>query len=157
MQINKAIYGLKQAPRAWFDRLAKTLQSFGFIASKCDPSLFINITPHATTYVLVYVDDILITGSSLFFSNSLKHLLHKEFALKDLGLLKYFLGIEVSYNPDGSMHLSQRKYIQDLLVKANMHKAKPINTPMVSGLKLTKQGANLMSNPTLYRSIVGAL
>lgn len=74
-----------------------------------------------------------------------------------MGLLKYFLGIDVTYTSDGSLHLSQHKYIQDLLVKANMHKAKPINTPIVSSLKLTKEGADLMSNPSLYRSILGAL
>lgn len=143
-KLNKAIYGLKQAPRAWFQRLAAALCQFGFVSSKCDPSLFIRITPHSTTYVLVYVDDILITGNSSTNIHTLKHNLNKIFSLKDLGLLHYFLGIEVKYKDSGDIHLCQKKYIQDLLTRAHMDKAKPINTPMVTNLKLTKHGHDLM-------------
>lgn len=81
-------------------------------------------------FVLVHVDDTLITCDSLDFINSLKCMLRKQFALKDLGLLKKILGIEVNYAKDGSIHLSQRKYIQDLLAKANMDKAKSVSTPI---------------------------
>lgn len=71
-RLNKVIYGLKQAPRAWFQRLAIVLCNFGFVSSICDPSLFIQVTPHTTTYILVYVDDILITGSSPTYIQILK-------------------------------------------------------------------------------------
>lgn len=73
-KLHKAIYGLKQAPTAWFQGLAATLQKFSFISSKCDSSLFIHVSPYAITYVLVYVDDILITGSSKSFIDTLKTL-----------------------------------------------------------------------------------
>lgn len=156
-RLNKAIYGLKQDPRAWFERLGKALQRFGFIASKVDPFLFIRKINQSITYVLVYVDDILITSNDSNFISLLKFQLNQEFALKDLGLLKFFLGIEVKYTPDGCMVLSQKRYIQNLLIKAKLDKAKAIRTPMISGLKLTKEGHNYMSDPFLYRSIVGAL
>lgn len=71
-KLNKAISGLKHAPRASLRRLATTLCNFGFVASVCDPSLFIRITSHTTTYILVYVDNILITGNSPAFFDSLK-------------------------------------------------------------------------------------
>lgn len=95
-RLNKAIYSLKQVPRAWFERLATVLQQFGLVASKVDPSLFIRHTNQTITHVLVYVDDILITGSSVEYIAYLKQQLNMKFALKDLGNLKYFLGIQVS-------------------------------------------------------------
>lgn len=156
-KLHKAIYGLKQAPRAWFQKLPETLQKMGFCPNKCDPSLLIQVTPQRNTYILVYIDDILITGSSTHSINQLKHDLNREFALKDLGTLHYFLGIEILKRQDGSLHLSQKKYAQDLLLRAKINEAKYINNPMATNTKLTKDGSNLMSNPYLYRSIVGSL
>lgn len=125
--------------------------------SVCDPSLFIKVTSHTTTYILVYVDDILITSKYPTFINSFKARSLQSFSLKGLGVLHYFLGIEVSYVENGDIHLCQKKYIQDLLARAHMDKAEPLNTSMTTNLMLTKQGHNLMSNSTLYKSIVGAL
>lgn len=117
-KLHKALYGLKQAPRIWFEKLASTLHKFGFESSKCDSSLFIRVTPQHSTYILIYVDDILITRSSMEIIASLVKNVNKAFALKDLGDLNYFLGIEVKKLEDGSLHLSQTKYIKDLLSKA---------------------------------------
>lgn len=130
-KLEKALYGLKQALRAWFEKLASTLYKLGFHGSKCDSSLFMRVTPSNVTYMLIYVDDIIIIGSSPSLVSNLKVLLHKEFALKDLGELNYFLGIEATKTPDGGLLLSQRKYVTDLLKKAGMLNTKPINTPMV--------------------------
>jgi len=146
-RLHKALYGLKQAPRAWFEKLASTLISFGFKSSKCDPSLFVHNVDHGCTYILIYVDDILITGASASFIQQLKIKLNSVFALKDLGQLNYFLGIQVRYFSNGSMHLSQEKYIKDLLIKSKMDGAKHINTPMVSSLKLSKKGDDLFNDP----------
>lgn len=71
--------------------------------------------------------------------------------------MDYFLGIEVSYLLGGSLFLSQAKYIRDLLVMAHMDSGKGISTPMVYNNKLTRLGSNYVADPTLYRSIVGAL
>ena len=122
-----------------------------------DPSLFIHTHGTVSTYVLVYVDDIIITGASADFMQNLITKLNSEFALKDLGNVHYFLGIEVHRLHDGSLLLSQQKYIRDLLIKCKMDKAKAISTPMVSGLKLSKHGSDQLPDPTLYHSIVGAL
>ena len=156
-KLNKALYGLKQAPRAWFERLKSTLLKFGFCASKCDPSLFTLHTQHHTTLILVYVDDIIITGSSKSQIQQLVQKLNSEFSLKDLGQLDYFLGIEVHHSDNGSLLLSQTKYIHDLLVKANMANANSIASPMASSTKLSKYGSNHVSDPTFFRSIVGGL
>jgi histone deacetylase 1/2 len=156
-KLNKALYGLKQAPRAWFDRLKAALIGYGFSASKCDPSLFMMKTSTLHLIVLVYVDDIIITGSSLPHIQKLITKLNAEFALKQLGTLDYFLGIEVFHLANGALLLSQAKYIRDLLSKAKMDTANGMSTPMASTLKLSKIGSVPVEDPTLFRSIVGAL
>lgn len=151
------MYGLKQAPRAWFEKLHTALISFGFTSAKSNQSLFIRYTPQHTIYILVYVDDILITVDNTNIITNLIKDLNKQFALKDLGNLNYFLGIEVTYLSGGKIHLSQRKYIQDLLIKTKMQYAKSNSTPMTSGHKLMAFGSDPVQNAQLYRSVVGAL
>lgn len=107
-------------------------------------------------FLLVYVDDIVITGSSTDDIQTLINQLNTEFSLKDLGYLHYFLGIEVIKTTDG-IHLSQKRYIIDLLKPAHMGKANSLPTPMVSNLSLSSKQGNPISNPQEYRSIVGAL
>lgn len=155
-KLHKALYGLKQAPRAWFEKLHGALHSFGFSSAKSDQSLFVRITPSHCMYLLVYVDDILITGSDSKEIAALVSGLHNTFALKDLGELNYFLGIQVTKTTVG-LHLSQKKYITDLLCRAKMQYAKGISTPLTSGQKLTAFGSDSVKDVQLYRSIVGAL
>ena len=156
-KLHKAIYGLKQAPRAWFDKLKTTLLQYNFRSSKCDPSLFIYTESSTVIYMLVYVDDIIVTGNNPTFIKSLVTKLNSEFSLKDLGNLDYFLGIEVRHQPNGALILAQSKYIRDLLTKTRMDEANSISSPMVGGCKLTKSGYESFSDPILYRSVVGAL
>ncbi|PNX93258.1 histone deacetylase, partial [Trifolium pratense] len=156
-KLHKSLYGLKQAPRAWYERLTQTLVQMGFSASKCDPSLLVHHQQGACTYVLIYVDDILITGSSSQLIEDLIHKLNIQFALKQLGEIDYFLGIEVHHMSSGALLLNQSKYIKDLLVKTNMDNCKPIGSPMVSTCRLSKFGTDALSDPSLYRSTVGAL
>ena len=105
----------------------------------------------------MYVDDIIVKGASTSFIQELIVKLHSEFTLKDIGTLHYFLGLEVYHLTDGSLLLSQHKYIKHLLVRSKMDKAKAICTPMVSRLKLSMHGNDKFNYPSLYRSIVGAL
>ncbi|MCH80541.1 retrovirus-related Pol polyprotein from transposon TNT 1-94, partial [Trifolium medium] len=156
-KLQRALYGLKQAPRAWFERLRSALVKLGFVPIKCDPSLFTLHVKHHTIFLLVYVDDIIITGSSNGLIQQLIHKLNSEFSLKDLGKLDYFLGIEVHHDKSGSLLLSQTKYIRDLLTKANMENANGMASPMASSIKLSKFGSNHVSDPTFFRSIVGGL
>jgi histone deacetylase 1/2 len=107
--------------------------------------------------VLIYVDDILITGSSSQLISDLISKLNTHFALKQLGLVDYFLGIEVHHLPSGALLLNQRKYIRDLLCKTDMDNANPIGSPMASSCRLSKFGSDMLPDPTLYRSTVGAL
>lgn len=143
-KLNRALYGLKQAPRAWYERLTSVLLHFGFKSSRCDPSLFTYTTATAKLYVLVYVDDIIITGSSSELITKLIQQLNVTFALKELGELDYFLGIEVKKTAAGSVLLSQAKYIRELLSRADMLDANPINTPMISNIKLSQFGTDLL-------------
>ena len=157
-KLDKALYGLKQAPRAWYSRLSKKMQALGFVPSKSDTSLFIYNKSSVSIFVLIYVDDIIVTNSSDEAITALLKDLSAEFALKDLGDLHYFLGIEVKQHKDG-LHLSQEKYATDLVKKAGLQSCKPAPTPLSSTEKLSLvEGEPLSSeNGTKYRSLVGAL
>ena len=120
----KSLYGLKQAPRAWFERFSTELLHLGFQASLSDSSLFIFRQGSLVVYLLVYVDDIVLTGNNPQFLSSLIAQLSSAFELKDLGSLNYFLGLQITRSSKG-LFLSQTKYAQDLLIKANMHSSKP--------------------------------
>ena len=114
-KLQRAIYGLKQAPRAWFSRLSTKLLELGFHGSRSDSSLFIYKSKSLTMYILIYVDDIIITSSQPVAIDDLLRSLTHEFAVKDLGTLNFFLGLEVIPNPH-SILLSQQRYIMDLLL-----------------------------------------
>jgi histone deacetylase 1/2 len=157
-KLDKALYGLKQAPRAWYSRLSTKLISLGFKASKSDTSLFIYQKGGISIYMLIYVDDIIVTASSEEAVAALLRDLKEEFALKDLGNLHYFLGIEVKRNKEG-ITLSQSKYARDILSRVGMTKCKPVTTPLSVTEKLSRfDGSPLgVDDSTKYRSIVGAL
>ena len=97
----KALYGLKQAPRAWHARLGSVLRAHGFVPSTADTSLFLLQRPEVTMYLLVYVDDIILVSSSVAASDRLVSAMSVDFAIKDLGNLHYFLGLEVTSSADG--------------------------------------------------------
>jgi len=156
-KLNKPIYGLKQAPRAWYQKLSTTLIHLGFISNISDPSLFVQQSSSSTILILIYVDDILVTGTSSSAIQKLITTLNNTFSLKDLGKLHFFLGIEAHWQPSGSLLLTQTKYANQILRKANMTSAKPQPTPMATSLKLTPDGSEAFSDPTLYRQTVGAL
>ena len=155
-RLHKALYGLKQAPRAWFDKLRSFLTQQGFDYSRADQSLYFKFTSSYCIYILVYVDDIIITGSNNTELQSFISILHSQFSLKDLGSLSFFLGIEVK-NCKGVVLLSQKKYITDLLKRAKMDDANSLPTPMITSLKLTSNVGDPVDNPHEYRSVVGAL
>jgi histone deacetylase 1/2 len=157
-KLDKALYGLKQAPRAWYARLCKRLQSLGFTPSKADTSLFYYSRGDHSLFVLVYVDDIIVASSSQDATDALLRDLQKDFALKDLGDLHYFLGIEVKKSSDGLL-LTQERYATDVLSRSGMDKAKPVETPLSTAKKLSlSDGEKLGSeDSTRFRSIVGAL
>ncbi|KAL5820829.1 hypothetical protein ACOSQ3_022711 [Xanthoceras sorbifolium] len=152
----KSLYGLKQVPRAWFEKLKFSLLKWGFVNSRADSSLFIFKAPNVILILLVYVDDILVTGNNELLVQKLVADLHATFALKDLGDLNFFLGFEACRSAAGLL-LTHSKYAHDLLKKTNMLDAHACPTPMSVGTKLHKSDGDTYANPTLYRSTVGAL
>jgi hypothetical protein len=155
-KLHKSLYGLKQAPRAWFERFTSQLENLGFTASSADPSLFTYKSHNEILYLLLYVDDIILTGTSPSLITNLITKLQQTFELKDLGPLHYFLGLQLQYHEVGfSVH--QTKYATDLLTKFDMTNCKPSSTPYSSLSRLNQTQGTPLPNPTHFRSLVGAL
>jgi hypothetical protein len=152
----KSLYGLKQAPRAWFQRFSSHARSLGFVESKSDASLFILRRGTDLAYLLLYVDDIILTASSQAFLTTITTALSHEFAMKDLGPLHHFLGISVTRTPT-SLHLSQKQYLLDVLSRAGMSDCHPVSTPTDTQSKLSATSGSPFPDPSLYRSLAGAL
>ena len=106
--MTKSLYGLTQASRQWYEKLASYLLTIGFIQSQADNSLFIKKLEKSFIALLVYVNDIILTGDDMHEINSVKNLLNATFKIKDLGKLKYFLGLEIARTHEG-IHLCQKK------------------------------------------------
>ncbi|XP_026439733.1 uncharacterized protein LOC113338554 [Papaver somniferum] len=155
-KLNKSLYGLKQASRQWFAKFSSALLEEGFQQSRADYSLFLYHKGAISIYVLVYVDDIIITGNNDLAINQLKHKLEAKFSLKNLGRLQYFLGIEVSRSPKG-IFLGQRKYILDIVQDAGFLGAKPAASPMEQHLKLLPDSGHPIPDPSVYRRLIGRL
>ncbi|GJV25719.1 ribonuclease H-like domain-containing protein [Tanacetum coccineum] len=150
-----SLYGLKQAPRAWFQRFSSYITRVGFSHSRCDSSLFICRQGTNTAYLLLYVDDIVLTASSEGLLQRIIHSLHQEFAMTDLDPLNYFLGISVTRDSLG-LFLSQKKYAVKILERAHMVTCNPCRTPIDTESKLGCDCASV-SDLTLYRSLAGSL
>lgn len=155
-KLNKALHGLKKAPRAWFEKLKSTLDSWRFINTKLDSSLFVKKKGKDLTYVLVYVYDVLITGSNEGYVHSLIERLGSFFALKIPGPFHGCLRIKVSRQSNG-LHLSQSNYITDILCRTGLQNSKGCKTPMSMGHKLSKAIEDYFENPRLYKSTIEAL
>ncbi|KAK1600978.1 hypothetical protein QYE76_016729 [Lolium multiflorum] len=128
-RLRRSLYGLKQAPRAWFERFASVVTAAGFSPSLHDPALFVHTSPRGRTLLLLYVDDMIITGDDPEYIAFVKARLRDRFLMTDLGPLRYFLGIEVSSTSDG-FSISREKYIQDLLACAALGDERTVDTPM---------------------------
>ncbi|GKB39599.1 retrovirus-related pol polyprotein from transposon RE1 [Tanacetum coccineum] len=122
---------------------------------RADTSLFVFARNSSIMYLLVYVDDLILTGNNETMLTSFTMHLNSEFTIKDLGDLCYFLGLEVSYTEDG-LFLSQEKYAKDILTRADLLDSKPVATPLATN-ELFISDEPSFSDPTLYRSLVGAL
>ena len=153
-RLTKALYGLKQAPMAWFDTFSNFLIDFGFTCSKSDPSLFTYHHQNQTLVLLLYVDDILLTGSCETLIQKLLDALNKRFSMKDLGTPKYFLGIEIESKSDG-MFLHQQAYTKDILYQSSMLECNPMPTPLPQRIEIIN--TEPFPEPTYFRSIAGKL
>ncbi|XP_071905821.1 uncharacterized mitochondrial protein AtMg00810-like [Coffea arabica] len=155
-KLKRSLYGLKQAPRAWFDKFRSTLLGFSFVQSQYDSSLFLCKTSKGIVILLVYVDDIVITGTDYALISQLQDHLQRCFHMKDLGSLQYFLGLEV-YSSSTGIFLTQHKYIRELIALAGLQDGRSVDTPLEVNVKYRHDEGDLISDPSLYRQLVGSL
>ncbi|CAN1263655.1 Retrovirus-related Pol polyprotein from transposon TNT 1-94 [Linum perenne] len=155
-KLNKSLYGLKQASRQWNFKLTEFLLGSGYSQSKCDYSLFTKSVNGLFIAVLVYVDDIIITGTDLPTIQSLKTQLDKAFTIKDLGSLKYFLGLEIARSSKG-ISVCQRKYALEILSDSGLLAGKPSICPTDAAGRLSAKSGVLLADPTVYRRLIGRL
>jgi hypothetical protein len=155
-RLHKSLYGLKQAPRAWYSRFATYLTTLGFIEAKSDTSLFIFRRDSTTVYLLLYVDDIILTASSTELMRRTISALQQEFAMKDLGPLHHFLSITIERRPDG-LFLHQRTYTLDILKRAVMADYNLCTTPVDLQTKLAGDSGPPVEDTSQFQSIAGAL
>ncbi|KAJ4746686.1 Retroelement pol polyprotein-like [Rhynchospora pubera] len=155
-RLKKSLYGLRQAPRMWFSKLTTALQKYGFTQSRADYSLFVCAKGTTFLTVLVYVDDLIVAGNDCEAIKKFKQYLSGTFHMKDLGLLKYFLGIEMARGSTG-LFLSQRKYTLDILAECGLLGAKPAQTPIEQNHNLSKATGVVMLDPEKYRRLIGRL
>lgn len=155
-RLKKSIYGLKQSPRAWFGRFTMAMKKYGFKQSNSDHTLFLKRRGKLVTCLSIYVDDMIITGNDEEEMKKLKENLFAEFEMKDLGRLKYFLGIEVLRSKQG-IFICQKRYILDLLAEIGMIDCKPVDTPMAANLKLYMEEGAVLADKERYQRLVGKL
>ncbi|RVW12247.1 Retrovirus-related Pol polyprotein from transposon RE1 [Vitis vinifera] len=132
------------------------MRAFGYRQSNSDHTLFLKKKHGKITALIVYVDDMVVTGNDPKERKTLQNYLSREFEMKDLGPLKYFLGIEVSRSSEG-IFLSQRKYALDLLQEIGMSGCQPINTSIEEGLKLCVEPNQVSTDKGRYQRLVGRL
>ena len=155
-KLQRSLYGLKQASRQWFSRLVEELIRKGFTQSKHDYSLFIKKDSIHIIIIAIYVDDMLVTGNNPSEITNIKLHLDSTFCIKDLGVLHYFLGIEVIYSFAGII-LTQHKFTKELLPNSGIKSFKTVVTPHPLNLKLLAFEGELLPDATLYRSLVEKL
>ena len=155
-KLTKSLYGLKQASRQWFSKLSTTILAHGFAQSKSDYFMLTRVHNGIIIIILVYMDDVLVASNDLQAVTDFKNFLDDKFKLKDLGCLKYFLGLEVARSSKG-ISLCQRKYVLELLAEASELVAKPIKSPMEQHAKLSNYHGELVSDPSQYRRLIGKL
>jgi histone deacetylase 1/2 len=148
-RLHKSLYGLKQAPCAWYQRFAAYIATMGFVASVTNTSIFVLRSGHDMSYLLLYVDYIIITASSMPLLQRLLDRLHSEFAMTNLGDLHYFLGIAVTRSSDG-LFLSQRQYAADILQRVGMSECHSSATPVHTHAKLSASDGDLLPDGTEY-------
>jgi hypothetical protein len=154
-RLKKSLYGLKQAPRAWYARMDNYLTRLGFSKSHADPNLYYKVMDNALVIILLYVDDLFITGEESLIIQCKKELASK-FDMKDLGLMHYYLGLEV-WQKRGELFLGQGKYAIKILQKFGMMDCKSMDTPMNADIRKVKVPDSDPVDPSLYRQLIGSL
>lgn len=157
LKLKKALYGLKQAPRAWNSQIDKYFQDNGFTRCLHEYALYVKSYANGSIlFVCLYVDDLIFTGNDSSLFEEFKKAMSSEFEMTDIGLMSYYLGLEVKQMGEG-IFLSQERYAKEVLKKFNMLGCSPVNTPMECGMKLSKFGDGEKVDPSFFKSLVGSL
>lgn len=157
LKLQKSLYGLKQESRQWFLKFSSTLVGLGFRKSHSDQALFIRMSGGVYVALIVYVDDIVIASNNDDAVIQLKKDLSAAFKLRDLGPLKYFLGLEIARSQKG-ISVCQRKYVLELLEETSFIGCRPSSIPMEPSIKLAlHNGEPVLDRPEVYRRLVGKL
>jgi hypothetical protein len=156
LKLKKALYGLRQAPRAWNAKLDASMVSLGFERRRHDHALYRRSDGDEFLIVGVYVDDLIITGTSAKTIDCFKSQMHELFQMSDLGLLSYYLGIEVTQEDD-RITMSQSSYAKKIVQVAGMENCNSCHVLMENRLKLRKLIEGEVIDASLYRSLVGSL
>ena len=136
-KLSKALYGLRQAPRAWNTKLDQILKGLGLSRCSKECSVYRKQEGKLVLIVATYVDDLFVTGSSTSAIKEFKEAMTKQFEMSDLGLLTYYLGIEVKQGPNG-ITISQEAYARRVLEEAGMDNCNQTHIPMEFGLQMSK-------------------
>ena len=155
-RLNKALYGLKQAPQAWNSKIDSYFQNSGFQKSPHEPALYFMKNEADFIIVCLYVDDLIYFGSNHHLLADFKHSMMRNFEMTDLGIMKYFLGMQVKQGR-GEIFISQEKYAADILKKFYMKDCKAVSTPMALNEKLNSNDGAKKVDENQYRSLVGSL
>ena len=127
--LKKSLYGLKKAPRAWFAKMDSFILDTGFSRCHSDPNVYTNKVGNHLIILVLYVDDLILTGSDPKLITHVKSSLKQNFEMSDLGHLHYFFGLQVLQTKEG-IFLSQSKYACDLLCRFHMEDCKPAPSPL---------------------------
>jgi hypothetical protein len=127
-RLKKSLYGIKQAPRAWYAKMDNFIIDTGFSRFHYDPNVYTKKVGSHLIILVLYVDDLILTGSDSKLLNHVKTNLKKKFEMTDLGFLHYFLGLQVLQTNEG-IFLSQSKYASNLLRHFHMYECKPTPSP----------------------------
>lgn len=155
-KLKKALYGLKQAPRAWYSRIDSYLAKEGFHKCPHEHTLFLKLENGKMLILCLYVDDLIYTGNDEGMVEDFKRKMMNEFEMSDLGLMHFFLGIEVKQSSVG-IFISQKKYALEILDRFKMKDCNVVFTPVECGLKLRRNDEGKKINATLYKQMVGSL
>jgi len=159
LKLRKSLYGLKQSARAWNKRATEVLAQIGFQSGKADQCLHTRREKNGTiTYVLIYVDDLLVVGTSAEVIKGVSRDLQQYFDIKDLGNVSHYLGIQIQRRADGSFLLNQKGKIIRMLEEYGLLESKPVATPMETGfLNSETEDSTRLPDNSKYRQAIGSL
>jgi len=157
LKLNKVLYGLKQAPRAWYSRIDGYFLKNGFAKCPHEYAIYVKIKESGDTFIVcLYVDDLIFTGNNPKMFEDFKQAMNKEFEMTDIGLISYYLGIEIKQGEDG-IFVNQEKFAKEILKKFKMEDCAKVKTPVECGVKKSKNDEGEKINSTTFKSLVESL